>query len=533
MLLALLFSLMTTPRVVEVKLGPVQREVLRAQDRYLDVEGALRSAKTWTILIKLRKDLEEYPGMPIAISRWLDGDLHQKLIPAWREICALMEIPHGEWNARESCYDFPNGSRCYCVHLKASQKDNRFAKVRGLKVAKFYIDQLEEVPQDVYQEAALRLSAPGFPHQMIVSPNAIPESHWIAKRETGWPKDNSRQNHRYIRLSVWDNRHNLDASMLDALEILYPVGHPMRRTKLEGHRGLEVNGTPVYSGAFKRERHVRSIEINPNLPLLEAYDYGFHHPCVVWGQYGPWGHVRILGGVLGSDLHINKFLPIVERYRNLWFPQRLRLALTCDPAGAANNSQGMPGTPVGLISDWMREHSERDQFGEFVTPLVHTDANQPEIRYAQTELLSTYMQHHVNGAEAFLVDPERWVVAELNDERQDSFFVDGLEAGYVLEDEARHSSKLGTFYVPKKDGYFEHPMNCTEYLCRAYVRDLPLNGERAAKAVVAHKQETVRAQQIALRKQQQDLDPDDLPRVRQSSGSGRGFSGRHQRRGGY
>jgi hypothetical protein len=47
----------------------------------------------------------------------------------------------------------PNGSRVYCVHLKTSQRDNRYATVRGLTVAMFYIDQLEEVPEDVYNEA--------------------------------------------------------------------------------------------------------------------------------------------------------------------------------------------------------------------------------------------------------------------------------------------------------------------------------------------------------------------------------------------
>src|SRR3954469_3840347 len=125
------------PKVVEVKLGPVHREIVRASDRFVDVEGALRSAKTWTILIKLRRDLEEYPGMKAAMARWTEGDLNQKLIPDWRLVCALMGISHGEWNARESCYDLPNGSRMYCVHLKTSQRDNRYATVRGLTVAKF------------------------------------------------------------------------------------------------------------------------------------------------------------------------------------------------------------------------------------------------------------------------------------------------------------------------------------------------------------------------------------------------------------
>ena len=127
----------TGSKVVEVKLGPVHREIIRATERFVDVEGALRSAKTWTILIKIRRSLEEHPGIRWAIARWTEGDLNQKLVPDYRNVCGLMGLPFGTWNAKESCYDLYNGSRLYCVHLKTSQRDNRYATVRGLTVAGF------------------------------------------------------------------------------------------------------------------------------------------------------------------------------------------------------------------------------------------------------------------------------------------------------------------------------------------------------------------------------------------------------------
>ncbi len=533
MLAALLLAAsMTTPRVVDVRLGPVQREIVRtirkAETRFLDVEGALRSAKTWTILIALRTIAEEHPGIKIAIARWTEGDLNQKLIPDWRNVCALMEITHGEWNAKESCYDLPNGSRIYCVHLKTSQKDNRYAAVRGLTVAIFYLDQLEDLTtaEDVYNECALRLSQPGFPQMMIVSPNPVSDSHWIAVR---WPTTNRNALHRYIRVAMRDNAHNLDAGTITAAETLYPVGHPLRRTKIEGMRGLDVRGKPVYLGAFDRARHVRSVDLSPDLPLCEAYDYGFHHPCVVWYQWAPWGQLRVLGGVMGSDLHLDAFLPIVERYRALWFPTRLRIDATCDPAGANENAQGLRGTPVGMLQDWYRESGERDERGQFVSPRYVTDANQPERRMAANQRLATYMRRQTNGQEAFSVDDERWALVgfELGQpiEKFDGYFLDALEAGYVLEDEARHSGKLGSFFVPKKDGWFEHPMNCLEYGAQAHVLDLPMGDERTLEAQIRHKQTATRQEQIALRKQQQDRDEDDLPRVR--------IGRRSTRRGGY
>lgn len=523
---------MLAETVREVRLGPVQRQILRtirrAEARFIDIEGALRSAKTWTSLIALRTLLEDYPGINIAIARWTERDLNQKLVPDFRNVCELMGMTHGEWNAKESAYDLPNRSRVYCVHLKTSQKDNRFATVRGLTVAIFYINQLEEVPEDVYNEAALRISQPGFPQMMVVDPNAVPESHWIAKR---WPTNNTRPGHRYIRVAMRDNAHNLDKQTIDAAEELYPVGHPLRAIKIEGRRGLDVSGTPVYSGAFRRKDHVREVPISPELPLYESYDYGFHHPCVIWYQWAPWGHLRVLGGVMGSDLHLDAFLPIVERYRDLWFPHRLRLEATCDPSGA--NAQGLRNTPVVFLQDWYREHGERDINGDFVVPMYSTDSNQPERRYAANQKAATYMRRRVNGEEAFLVDPERWALAELNDERHDTFFIDGLEAGYVLEDEARHSTKLGSFFVPKKDGWFEHGMNCFEYALQAHVYDLPKGNERAEEAKIKHEGQRRREEAIALKKSQQDKDPDDLPRQAGRRRFGNRAAGRTTRRGGY
>jgi hypothetical protein len=187
------------------------------------------------------------------------------------------------------------------------------------------------------------------------------------------------------------------------------------------------------------------------------------------------------------------------------------LRVTCDPAGAAQNSQGLPNTPVGVLSAWYRELGERDEHGRAVAPYVLSDANQPEQRSAANQRAATYMRRVVNGQEAFLVDPERWIVAELGDERQDSFFLDGLEAGYVLEPEPRHSNRLGTFWLPQKDGYYEHAQNCFEYAVLAYVQDLPKSGARAEAEIERHDARRQREQQRELQQQQRDFDPDDQP----------------------
>lgn len=518
--------------VSDITFGEKQFELYTAADRFLNAEGAFRSAKTWTALAKIRLQLEEWPGqldphrvgayiqgsgIRWAMSRWTEDDLHQKLIPDWRLVCALLGVPHGEWNTSEGCFDFYNGSRVYGIHLKTSQITTRFAKVRGLTVAGFYIDQAEEVPEDVLEEASLRISQPGFPQQFIITPNPVPETHHIARR---WSTRNPKPGHRLIQLSIWDNAHNLSPETVQAAEALYPPGHPARRTKLEGLRGLDVRGTPVYTGAFVRSRHVPALGVafNPQLALCELYDFGFHHPCVVFLQWAPWGHLAVLGGVMGQDLHLDEFLPIVERYRAKWFPKAVLISAGCDPAGANENAQGIKGLPVSLLREWYREHGQTQ-----VTPRYLSHANAPEYRRAAIDRGATYMRHQgLGGAECFAVDAEHWALvgrdtAGRMEERYDSFFIDGLELGYVLEEregqvQARHSGRLGTYYVPKKDGWFEHAQNCFEYGLQLFVQDLPMASARAPEA---HRQfliDVERAAQMAEKQaliaQQTDLDED-------------------------
>lgn len=518
----LLMAPQAEARVVDLTLGEKHYAILQDDTRFLDIEGAFRSAKTWTVLIKIRLQVEQHPGIRWAIARWTEDGLHGILIPDYRNVCAILGLPVGEWNAQESCYEFPRPgvpqaqwSRIYCIHLKSSQINNRYAKVRGLTISGFYIDQLEEVPEDICDEAMLRLSQAGdYPQQFIVTPNPVPDTHWIARK---WPTQNTRALHKYVILSIWDNAHNLPKATIQAAETLYPVGHPMRRTRLEGRRGLDVKGVPVYSGAFVRSRHVSrdNLPVNPSLPLLEAYDYGYHHPAVLFAQVAPWGWIRVLGGVMFEHMHLDEFLPHVQRIRQKWFGARKWIESCGDPAGAHQNSQGLRGKPITILREWYRKHGH-----EGVTPLYKPDANMPENRRAAIDIAATYMRRTVNQEPAFLVDPDRWLYLRKDamgtlDERFDTFFLDGLEVGYVLEEEARHSTKLGSFYVPKKDGHFEHPFNCFEYLVQQFVHELPDIGEASEQKVREHLTEVERrardAERERLQQAQADEDGDEWP----------------------
>ena len=430
----------------------------------LDIEGALRASKTTIALWREVNALLAHPGMHTLISRWTEDDTNALLKPVWRAILAQADIvPH--WNGDEHYDRLPNGSIAYIRGLKAPEAHRRYSKFRGLTLSRVYVDQAEELPRDVYHELKARLSQKGYPHAITITPQAVEETHWIAKE---FPEGNPFPHRRYIPLSVYDNAHNLDEPTILNLEDTYPVGHPKRRTLIFGQRGMNVIGDPVYGGAFNRPLHERPLAFNPALPLEEAIDFGKHHPCWICRQVDPFGAVLLLGGVQGEDMFLDDFLDVIARYRQEWFPDLQTLKTCCDPAGSHQSSQGLRQNGVEVLrAKYPPRH-----------PIRYADnSNAPDVRLGMVEELAAAMRKRTPLGEAFGIDgdekdaltgvvtrPARWLlVSPRRGVLPWKFLADGCEAGYVW-DEHLISVHHKPQRHPKKDGWYEHGQNCMEYL---------------------------------------------------------------------
>jgi hypothetical protein len=226
-------------------------------------------------------------------------------------------------------------------------------------------------------------------------------------------------------------------------------------------RGLNVVGTPVYGGdpdrglapMFTRSIHIRPVMYNPKLPLLTAIDFGKHHPCAVFGQYTPWNQLLLLGGVMGQNLYLEDFAPIIKRYRAEWFPERLQDLECCDPAGAHDNSQGVRNNGIKVL----QEHG--------IHPTYKENSNAPDVRLAMIERLAGYMRRRTPQGEAFGIEsnPDRWMLVSPDYVKSWQFLSAGFEAGYVWD---QNMVSVGSKQIrrPKKDGWYEHGQNCCEYL---------------------------------------------------------------------
>ncbi len=415
----------------------------------IDLEGALSSGKTTACLWKVFNSLHAHPGIHWWIGRYGDGETQTKVRPAFEQVCNDAGATPS-WNAKELAYDFPNGSKCYAYGLKSPDALSRYSKMRGMGVAGIYNDQTEELPEDFSLELRLRLRQPGFPHQLIFSPNPPNVTHWLAQQ---FPEDNRIPGRRYYAISIYDNQHNLPKALLDAALLAYPASHAKHRSVILGKRGMNVTGEPVYKGAFMRSVHEQPIDYDPGLTLEMALDFGKHHPCAIFRQVSPLGQTRYLGGILGQSLYLDDFLDIVLRYRSQWFPSPIGIRECCDPAGAADTSHGTSGAVKTLRARGIK-------------PVYVDDSNSPAVRLAMVERIAAQMRKRAaDRSEAFLINAnaDQWLTISEKATVPDRFLADGFEAGYVWDE---HMVSVGNKQVrrPKKDGWYEHGQNCAEYL---------------------------------------------------------------------
>lgn len=487
----------------------VTAEFMQDATRHIDFEGAFRVGKTTAALWKVFNSCMAHPGIHWLICRYSDGDTQTKLKPPWRTICRSAGV-RVEWDSQEMCDVFPcikDGAPCeagdhskcggrrskvYIFGIKSQDQTSRYGKFRGMTLAGIYNDQTEELPHDVFLEMMGRLSQSGFPHQLLLTPNPPDENHWLANE---FPEDNHLKDRHYYSAPIHANAHNLPPETIPGLIAAYPPSHPKHRSAVLGKRGLNVIGVPVYGGdpekglapMFQRDLHVRPLQYNPQLPLLESIDFGKHHPCVVWAQFTPWNQFLLLGGLMGQNLYLEDFAPLIKRYRSEWFPDVYAVNTCCDPAGSHDNSQGVRNNGIRVLQDHQ------------IFPAYKENSNAPDVRLAMVERIAGYMRRRTPQGEAFGVEAhlQRWLLISPDTVKAWPFLADGFEAGYVWDE---HMVSVGSKPIrkPKKDGWYEHGQNATEYLELNFGGAQPTQQQIERSASARHKR--------TLRQSQMDVD---------------------------
>jgi hypothetical protein len=491
------------PGPVELYWNPKQSEFFLSTDPFVNLEGGFRAGKSYVLCWKILVACCDYPGIICALTRWTQDGLDAQLKPEWRKACGMAGI-HVTWNATEEYDELPNGSRVYLRALKASEDTSKFGKLAGLEFSIIGIDQAEEVPEDVYRAyVPARLSqtkaadglSPVLHHvhktppakQVLITPNPpANEDHWICKT---WPTDEPlRPGYVLIRTTMYDNAGPLGSEYIATQELSYVEGSPEYRRFVLGERGITTGGDPIFGGHFDETVHARTVQFNPELPLYESIDYGTRRPCITWQQYWPGGILVGLGGVMGQNMLLEEFLPLVAQYRAQWFPG-LKPELhqfTCDPAGATTNSHG---TETGLHVLWTFD----------IHPTVKPEANYPPVKDAAIQKVNGYLiRRQPNGSPCFLLDP-RFVVVSKKGPKHQQIMLEAFRSGYIYDHKRNY---LGTTYPhlrpAKKDGFYEHPCDTFLYGVIAFAPSDPAREAGVLRTGSAIKEATRLMQQMGM-----------------------------------
>jgi len=208
------------------------------------------------------------------------------------------------------------------------------------------------------------------------------------------------------------------------IEELRRMPENKRRRFLEGQWGYTATGTPVFT-EFSESRHVNVLQPEPGITVFRGWDFGYRHPCCVWVQALPTGHVHVLDELLGTNEDIDTFARLVQNRTTEKFAD-LPILDYCDAAGIQKNDLGFSCVQV------LRRAN--------ITPRFRKLKIWPTIEALRDLIARTSL-----GVPLLRVHAECVWIRE------------ALCGGYRL-----HVSPDGT-ELPKKDGLYDHAVDALRY----------------------------------------------------------------------
>lgn len=216
---------------------------------------------------------------------------------------------------------------------------------------------------------------------------------------------------------------------------------------------LDINytisaGQPFYVG-FSRGLHVRKMEPNPERELILGWDYGFIHPNCVVTQMLPEGIWLIVDNIMGENQTIDEFGECVKAYLNEYYSE-------------FSFSDKCYGDPAGKQASDKSRHSSEEILNLLGFRVKSIPSNSHLSGYAQRkQILEKRLRTLIGGIPSLIV----------NDVPNNEIIIEGFEGGYRYPDQNKYG---GISEKPIDDGWFEHPMNCVEYVAINLFRKLDI-----------------------------------------------------------
>lgn len=249
----------------------------------------------------------------------------------------LQWVPRGagKWSEADKSFLMPLGNGYFWeILFRSADTAEDIDKFRGVEITNFWIDEAQEVAQDVKLILEGRMSYPaGAPQgvfRSILTTNPCDTEHWIYRDYVAKPLPG----HVYWRQGSRENPF-LTKEYYDNLEAIYRDRPEIKRRYIDGEWGAIFSGRPVYVNEFNWDFHVSKLPLQAirGVEIHCGWDFGLTPACI-FTQINPNGQWMILRELWSDDMGIDEFGDAVVDCCNREFPG-FTFKDVGDPAGKA------------------------------------------------------------------------------------------------------------------------------------------------------------------------------------------------------
>lgn len=393
---------------------PKQLEFHKSQAKYRCFLGGFGSGKTKAGVWESIQLCLEHPGNIGLIARKTYQELNDT---TWHTL--LEEIPEEivyTYYRKQMRIILRNGSQI----IGRSLDDPK--KYASLNLGFFYIDEGIEATEQDFLTLCGRLRLDKVKrHCGFITTNPPTVDHWIYK----YFVEKGNTNYHLVKSSTYDNPY-LPKDYVANLKQEYPENWVKRY--LDGEFGYVLQGEPVFS-SFKESLHIDdTLRYNPSLTLYRGWDFGWHHPAVVFVQIQD-DCVVVLDEYMGDKIYLYDFVPHIIQFTNTYFPNAKTLDY-CDPSGTAKN-----------------DRSEKTSVDILRTYNIHPLYKRVEVN-AGIELINKLLNKLAkDGKPVLRFSPKCKIL------------IQAMLGGYSYQ---KRDNKIEC--VPMKDGYYEHLVDALRYV---------------------------------------------------------------------
>lgn len=416
-----------------------QAEFMRSEARIAAFWGGYGSGKSRALAESLLDLAAANPGCDGMIVAPTWGVLHKTTLRQFFDVSdpeagACPRELVAEVNAGKRYIRLVNNARIYYGSA------DRPGTLEGANLAFFGLDEARLVRPAAWKVLVGRLRD-ARARKLQARVVSTPLASWLREEFGG-----DREGRSAVHGSTRENAHNLAPGFIEDLERTYSAREA--RVLIEGEFGLLVGA--VYE-EFERKTHLVDWAYNPRFRTLEAWDFGFRWPAVLFVQYLPAGTLipgRGAAPAGGAYVVFDEIMRDNVTTEVLAMEAKLRGykvdRIYCDPAG--DGTQSAVGlTDVSVLKD------------------TRCSNGQPVIRWT-TEPRFRHIPYGVNLLRGLLRNTRgeiRLFVARSLDKPKDRRGIVKSLEGYAYP-EAKDGRPQGD--EPLKDGVFDHSLDSLRYL---------------------------------------------------------------------